>query len=118
VPEPDRDEEDNTDAARSSQPRSRKRARTTAPAEPREELDGEGLVDNLVAGRVKRVVKRSAKALAAEGVSEGSEDEDGLHDALHKSAGTTATTAELQPLRPKSGFADVEETISQLCSSP
>ncbi|KAJ7821064.1 hypothetical protein B0H13DRAFT_1920973 [Mycena leptocephala] len=55
VPEPDRDEEDNTDAARSSQPRSRKRARTTAPAEPSEELDGEGLVDNLVAGRVKRL---------------------------------------------------------------
>jgi hypothetical protein len=26
--------------------------------------------------------------------------------ALRKSAGTTGTTAELQPLRPKSGFAD------------
>jgi hypothetical protein len=37
---------------------SRKRARTTVPAEPREELDGEGLVDNLVAGRVKRVAQK------------------------------------------------------------
>ncbi|KAJ7936030.1 hypothetical protein B0H13DRAFT_1853731 [Mycena leptocephala] len=57
-PEPDREDEDNTGAARSSQPMSRKRARTTVPAEPREELDGEGLVDNLVAGRVKRVAQK------------------------------------------------------------
>lgn len=62
VPEPDCDDEDNTGAARCSQPRSRKRARTTAPAEPHEESYVEALVDsNLVAGRVKRVVKRSAK---------------------------------------------------------
>ncbi|KAJ6573622.1 hypothetical protein B0H10DRAFT_2084514 [Mycena sp. CBHHK59/15] len=82
-PEPEDDDEDNAGAAGTSQPRSRKRARTTAPAEPREELDGEGpVVDNLVAGRAKRVVKRSTKAkLAAEDVSEGSEDEEGLDDA-------------------------------------
>ncbi|KAJ6620494.1 hypothetical protein B0H10DRAFT_1875947 [Mycena sp. CBHHK59/15] len=82
-PEPEDDDEDNAGAAGTSQPRSRKRARTTAPAEPREELDSEGpVVDNLVAGRAKRVVKRSTKAkLAAEEVSEGSEDKEGLDDA-------------------------------------
>ena len=80
-PEPEDDDEDNAGAAAPSQPRSRKRARTTIPAESREELDGEGsVVDNLVAGRTKRVVKRSAKAVAAEEVSEGSEDEKGLDD--------------------------------------
>ncbi|KAJ7850586.1 hypothetical protein B0H13DRAFT_2360573 [Mycena leptocephala] len=64
-------DEGDPDAAGPSQPRSRKRARTAAPIESREQLDGEGLV----AGRVKRTVKPSAKALAAAEGSEGSEDE-------------------------------------------
>ncbi|KAJ7865209.1 hypothetical protein B0H13DRAFT_1898685 [Mycena leptocephala] len=73
VPEPDCDDEDNTGAARCSQPRSRKRARTTAPAEPREESYGEALVD--------KGSQAECKALTAEEANEGSEDEDFLDDA-------------------------------------
>ncbi|KAJ6483374.1 hypothetical protein C8R45DRAFT_1062899 [Mycena sanguinolenta] len=77
APEPELDDGDegDPDTAGPSQPRSRKRARTAAPTESREPLDGEGLV----ASRVKRTVKPSAKALAAAEGSEGSEDE-GLDD--------------------------------------